>query len=107
MSRSEPPPEIPAAIAAGGQDRGRRDILRDLIIGKKAEVKGIVKTRSAVVLGSVEGDSAVQTKATANVIGNISAGTLSIEESAIFSDRSNVKQTSQQAEKTHGCRNAA
>lgn len=56
------PPEIPAAIAAGGQDRGRRDILRDLIIGEKAEVKGIVKTRSAVVLGRVEGDSAVQTE---------------------------------------------
>jgi cytoskeletal protein CcmA (bactofilin family) len=81
-----------------------------LIIGEKAVVKGIVKTRSVVVVGSVEGDIIVQDrceiKATAIVAGNISAEILSIEEGAIFNGRARVQKNSKQTGKHHDRRHA-
>lgn len=83
----------------------------NLIIGEKSVVKGTVKTGSVTVFGRVEGDIIVQDrcelKATASVVGNISAKTFSIEEGAAFSGRAQVQKTPQPAGNTHGRRKAA
>lgn len=82
-----------------------------LIIGENAIVKGTVKTGSVTVFGSVEGGIIVQDrcelKATASVVGNISAKTFSIEEGATFNGRAQVQKTPQPAGNSHGRRKAA
>ena len=65
-----------------------------LVIGEKAFVKGTVSTRSVVVSGHVEGNITVkercEVKATATILGNITAATFAIEEGATFCGHSQV-----------------
>jgi cytoskeletal protein CcmA (bactofilin family) len=63
-----------------------------LTVGENANIKGEIKTRTVVIFGKVEGNIMVQErcelKSTAVLIGDIAAGTLSIEEGATFDGRS-------------------
>jgi serine acetyltransferase len=65
-----------------------------LTIGENARVKGEVKTKGVVVLGKVEGNMTVKERcdlrANAQIIGDIKAGTLAIEEGATFVGQSSV-----------------
>jgi cytoskeletal protein CcmA (bactofilin family) len=65
-----------------------------LTVGENAHIKGEIKTRTVVIFGKVEGNILVQErcelKSNAFLIGDISAGTLSIEEGASFDGRSQV-----------------
>ncbi len=65
-----------------------------LTIGENANIKGEVKTRSVIIFGKVEGNISVQErcelKSNAVLVGDISAGTLSIEEGATFMGQSQV-----------------
>ena len=65
-----------------------------LTVGENAHIKGEIKTRTVVIFGKVEGNIVVQErcelKSNATLIGDISAGTLSIEEGATFDGRSQV-----------------
>ena len=65
-----------------------------LTVGENANIKGEIKTRTVVIFGKVEGNIIVQErcelKSNAILIGDISAGTLSIEEGATFDGRSSV-----------------
>jgi cytoskeletal protein CcmA (bactofilin family) len=65
-----------------------------LTVGENANIKGEIKTRTVVIFGKVEGNISVQErcelKSNAILIGDISAGTLSIEEGATFDGRSQV-----------------
>ena len=65
-----------------------------LTVGENANIKGEIKTRTVVIFGKVEGNIIVQErcelKSNAVLIGDISAGTLSIEEGATFDGRSQV-----------------
>jgi cytoskeletal protein CcmA (bactofilin family) len=66
----------------------------NLTVGDNARIKGEIKTRSVVVYGTVEGNVTVDErcilKSSANLMGDVSAGMLSIEEGACFSGRSSV-----------------
>jgi cytoskeletal protein CcmA (bactofilin family) len=66
-----------------------------LVIGEQAVIKGAVNTRSVIVHGRVEGNITVlercEVKATAIVLGNITAATFSIEEGATFCGHSQVR----------------
>ena len=66
-----------------------------LIIGEHAYVKGTVSTQSIVVRGHVEGNITVKercdVKSTATILGNITAGTFSIEAGATFCGHSRVQ----------------
>ncbi len=68
-----------------------------LTIGEEAFIKGTINTRSVVVFGHVEGNITVQercdVKASATVMGNITAATFSIEEGATFCGHSLVRKT--------------
>lgn len=79
-----------------------------LVIGEHAFVKGTVTTRSVTVYGAVEGDIVAQerceVKATANVLGNISAKIFSIEEGATFQGRSRVQNPPQSHGSSQGRR---
>ncbi len=63
-----------------------------LTVGENACVKGTIKSRSLVLLGRVEGNIVVQErcelKDKANMFGDITAGSLSIEEGASFMGQS-------------------
>ncbi len=65
-----------------------------LTIGENAKVKGEVKTKGVIVLGKVEGNMMVKERcdlrANAQIIGDIKAGTLAIEEGATFVGQSSV-----------------
>lgn len=65
-----------------------------LTVGENAHIKGEIKTRTVVIFGKVEGNIIVQErcelKSNAILIGDIAAGTLSIEEGATFDGRSQV-----------------
>ena len=65
-----------------------------LTIGENARVKGEIKTRAVVVYGKVDGNLTVtercELKADAEIVGDIRAGTLSIEEGAAFMGQSSV-----------------
>jgi cytoskeletal protein CcmA (bactofilin family) len=69
-----------------------------LTIGAQGCVKGTIHTRSLIVHGHVEGNITVQerceVKATATILGNITAATFSIEEGATFCGRSHVRMPS-------------
>jgi cytoskeletal protein CcmA (bactofilin family) len=66
----------------------------NLTVGENARVKGEIKTKSVVVFGKVEGNITVtercELKANAELHGDISAGTLAIEEGAQFMGASRV-----------------
>ena len=65
-----------------------------LTVGAHAVVKGEIKTRSVIVFGHMEGNVTTQDrcelKSTATLIGDISAGTLTIEEGASFIGQSRI-----------------
>jgi cytoskeletal protein CcmA (bactofilin family) len=65
-----------------------------LTIGENANIKGEVKTRSVMIFGKVEGNITVtercELKSNAVLVGDIAAGTLSIEEGATFMGQSQV-----------------
>jgi cytoskeletal protein CcmA (bactofilin family) len=66
----------------------------NLTVGENAVIKGEIKTKSVTVFGKVEGNITVQDRAElksqAELIGDIKAGTLSIEEGATFMGSSTV-----------------
>ncbi|MCA1962813.1 MAG: polymer-forming cytoskeletal protein [Prosthecobacter sp.] len=65
-----------------------------LTVGENALIKGEIKTRSVVIFGKVEGNITVvercELKSNAILVGDIAAGTLSIEEGATFMGQSSV-----------------
>ena len=65
-----------------------------LTVGENANIKGEIKTRTVVIFGKVEGNITVQErcelKSNAILVGDITAGTLSIEEGATFMGQSSV-----------------
>jgi cytoskeletal protein CcmA (bactofilin family) len=65
-----------------------------LTVGENALIKGEINTRTVVIFGKVEGNIVVQErcelKSNATLIGDITAGTLSIEEGATFMGQSAV-----------------
>ena len=65
-----------------------------LTVGENANIKGEIKTRTVVIFGKVEGNITVQErcelKSNAILVGDITAGTLSIEEGAPFMGQSSV-----------------
>ena len=65
-----------------------------LTVGKSAHVQGEVKSKSVIILGSVQGniDAAerVELKATAQLIGDLRAGRIVIEDGATFVGKSEV-----------------
>jgi cytoskeletal protein CcmA (bactofilin family) len=81
-------------LVIDGQVEG--DVSSDgiLTVGAHAVVKGEIKTRSVIVFGHMEGNITTQDrcelKSTATLIGDISAGTLSIEEGATFIGQSHI-----------------
>lgn len=66
----------------------------NLTVGENAKVKGEIKTKSVTVFGKVEGNITVtercELKSNAELVGDIRAGTLSIEEGAAFMGASTV-----------------
>jgi cytoskeletal protein CcmA (bactofilin family) len=66
----------------------------NLTVGENATVRGEIKTKSVTVFGKVEGNITVtdrcELKSQAQLIGDIRAGTLSIEEGATFMGASTV-----------------
>jgi len=66
----------------------------NLTVGENARIKGEIKTKSVTVFGKVEGNITVtdrcELKSKAELIGDIRAGTLSIEEGAAFMGASTV-----------------
>lgn len=65
-----------------------------LTVGENATIKGEVRTRAVVVYGKIDGNLNVtercELKTDAEIIGDIKAGTLSIEEGAAFMGQSSV-----------------
>lgn len=74
-----------------------------LTVGENALIKGEIKTRSVVIFGKVEGNITVvercELKSNAILIGDIAAGTLSIEEGATFMGQSSVGKKASEAAK--------
>lgn len=72
-----------------------------LTVGENAHVKGEIKTKSVVIFGRVEGNITVtercELKANAVLEGDVSAGTLSIEEGATFMGQSSVGRSARPA----------
>ena len=66
----------------------------NLTVGENATIKGEIKTKSVTVFGKIEGNITVsercELKSQAELIGDIRAGTLSIEEGATFMGASTV-----------------
>ncbi|MEM7147895.1 MAG: polymer-forming cytoskeletal protein [Verrucomicrobiota bacterium] len=66
----------------------------NLTVGENAAIKGEIKTKSVTVFGKVEGNITVadraELKSQAELVGDIKAGTLSIEEGATFLGSSTV-----------------
>lgn len=66
----------------------------NLTVGENAQVKGEIKTKSVTVFGKITGNITVtdrcELKSQAELIGDIRAGTLSIEEGATFMGASTV-----------------
>ena len=65
-----------------------------LTVGENALIKGEIKTRAVTIFGKVEGNITVaercELKSNATLVGDVTAGTLSIEEGATFLGRSHV-----------------
>ena len=72
------------------------EVLSDgnLTIGENANIKGEIKTKSVVVFGKVNGNITVEEscelKANSELVGDVQAGTLSIESGATFMGQSSV-----------------
>ena len=98
------PATIGKSVQIHGEVKGSEDLLVDgvvegtitltesrLTIGPNARVKANVSARDVVVVGSLDGDiqatGRVELRAGANLIGDIHAARLSIEENAMFSGK--------------------
>jgi cytoskeletal protein CcmA (bactofilin family) len=77
-----------------------------LTVGENAVIKGEIKTRSVIMFGKVEGNITVtercELKSNAVLIGDIAAGTLSIEEGATFMGQSQVGKKAVEAANARG-----
>lgn len=77
-----------------GKIEGEVESNGHLTIGENAQTKGEIKTKSLVVFGKVEGNITVQErcelKSSTEIVGDIAAGSLSMEEGACFVGASKV-----------------
>ncbi len=81
-------------LVVDGRIEGEIQSDGNLTVGENARLKAEIKTATVVVYGKVHGNiiasDKVELKATAEVVGDIKAKTLSIEPGAIFVGKSNV-----------------
>lgn len=81
-------------LVVDGRIEGEIQSEGNLTVGENARLKAEIKTGTVVVYGKVHGNiianEKVELKATAEVVGDIKAKTLSIEPGAIFVGKSNV-----------------
>lgn len=81
-------------LVVDGRIEGEIQSEGNLTVGENARLKAEIKTGTVVVYGKVHGNiiasERVELKATAEVVGDIKAKTLSIEPGAIFVGKSNV-----------------
>jgi len=81
-------------LVVDGRIEGEIHSEGNLTVGENARLKAEIKTGTVVVYGKVHGNiiasDRVELKATAEVVGDIKAKTLSIEPGAIFVGKSNV-----------------
>lgn len=113
------PATIGKSVQIRGEVKGSEDLLVDglvegtitltesrLTIGPNAKVKANVAARDVVVLGSLDGDitasGRVELRSGANLIGDIHAGRLSIEENAMFSGKVDLAQPGAQGAAERG-----
>jgi cytoskeletal protein CcmA (bactofilin family) len=79
-------------LVVDGKIEGEVDSDGSLTVGENARVRAEIRTRSVVIYGKVHGNitvsDRVELKANAELVGDIKAGTLSIEAGAIFVGRS-------------------
>jgi cytoskeletal protein CcmA (bactofilin family) len=103
------PATIGKSVQIRGEVKGSEDLLVDgvvegtitltesrLTVGPNAKVQANVSARDVVVIGSLNGDinatGRVELRAGANLIGDIHAARLSIEENALFSGKVDLAQ---------------
>jgi cytoskeletal protein CcmA (bactofilin family) len=108
------PATIGKSVQIRGEVKGSEDLLVDglvegtitltesrLTIGPNAKVRANVSARDVVVVGTLNGDvqatGRVELRAGANLVGDIHAARLSIEENAMFSGKVDLVQPAQGA----------
>jgi cytoskeletal protein CcmA (bactofilin family) len=113
------PATIGKSVQIRGEVKGSEDLLVDgvvegtitltesrLTIGPNAKVQANVAARDVVVIGSLDGDitasGRVELRAGANLLGDIRAARLSIEENAIFSGKVDLAQPNAQGAPERG-----
>jgi cytoskeletal protein CcmA (bactofilin family) len=113
------PATIGKSVQIRGEVKGSEDLLVDgvvegtitltesrLTIGPNARVKANVSARDVVVVGSLDGDiqasGRVELRSGANLVGDIKAARLSIEENAMFSGKVDLAQTGAQSAPERG-----
>ncbi len=113
------PATIGKSVQIRGEVKGSEDLLVDgvvegtitltesrLTIGPNAKVKANVAARDVVVVGSLDGDvqatGRVELRSGANLVGDIRAARLSIEENAIFSGKVDLAQPGAQSAPERG-----
>ncbi|WP_018970298.1 bactofilin family protein [Rubritalea marina] len=87
-------------LVVDGKIEGEIDSDGSLTVGDNARIRAEIRTRSVVIYGKVHGNidvsDRVELKANAELVGDIKAGTLSIEAGAIFVGKSTVGAPSNQ-----------
>jgi cytoskeletal protein CcmA (bactofilin family) len=118
------PATIGKSVQIRGEVKGSEDLLVDgvvegtitltesrLTVGPNAKVKANVAARDVVVIGSLDGDitasGRVELRAGANLIGDIRAARLSIEENALFSGKVDLAQSGAQSAPERGVATAS
>jgi len=113
------PAAIGKSVQIRGEVKGSEDLLVDgvvegtitlsdsrLTIGPNAKVKANVSARDVVIVGNLNGDiqatGRVELRAGANLIGDIHAARLSIEENAMFSGKVDLLQPGTQGSSDRG-----
>lgn len=89
-----------AGLRVEGTVIGSIECLGDVIIGEKGRVQSDIKARNIVVAGQVTGDVIAKDKlsitSVGKLIGNLSAGTLAVEEGGIFQGSSAMEGSSKE-----------